>query len=116
VSERPELPSEVTTDEEEMLKVLIPIDGVRFLDVDSRFRSVRVSLETLEVAAACPTCGGTCELDGRLVREHAAELPAFGRTCIFEWHARRWRCSDPSCARVFVEPDPVEASGIRLVS
>jgi transposase len=111
-----QLPSEVTSDEEEMLKVLIPIEGVRFLDVDSRFRSVRVSLETLETTATCPACGKPAELAGRLVREHVAALPAFGKTCIFEWHARRWRCADPSCASVFEEADPVERSGIRLVS
>jgi hypothetical protein len=116
VSEHPEMPSDVTTDEDEMLKILIPIDGVRFLDVDSKFRSVRVSLETLETGAPCPSCAGPCVLDGRLVREHVAELDAFGKTCIFEWHARRWRCADPGCATVFVEADPVESSGIRLVS
>ena len=38
MSDRPELPSDVTTDEVEMMKILIPIDGVRFLDVDSNFR------------------------------------------------------------------------------
>lgn len=116
MSEGPELPPDLVTDEDEILRIMIPIDGVRFLGVDRKPRSVRVALETFDEGAACPLCGHACVPDGRPVREHVAALPAFGRTCIFEWHARRWRCSDASCANVFVEADPVVSSRIALLS
>ena len=59
-------------------------------------RSVRAVIETLDEEAVCSERGTTAEPAGRLVRE-IVDLRAFGRTMIFEWHARRRRCVNFRC-------------------
>jgi hypothetical protein len=80
----------------QVLETLLGVKGVHVIGMVSKPGSVRAVIETLEDEVVCSECGTSAEPAGRPVRE-IVDLPAFGRTVIFEWHVRRWRCVNPEC-------------------
>ncbi len=83
-------------DPTQVMEILLGVKGVCVIGMVSKSRSLRVVIETLDDEVLCSQCGMTAEPVGRPVRE-IVDLPAFGRTVIFEWHVRRWRCVNPEC-------------------
>lgn len=76
----------------EMLEIMLGLNGARVIDAVSKPEVFRAVIETRDETSACPSCGTLAVADGRRVLEHVDPLEAFGRTVVFEWHVRRWRC------------------------
>ena len=55
--------------------------------------------------AACPSCGGLSQRVHSTYQRQLQDLPWQGRAVVIQVRARRFRCSNPACARrTFVEP------------
>ena len=83
-------------DPAQVMETLLGVNGVHVIGMVSKSRSVRAVIETIDDEVGCSECATNAEPAGRPVRE-IVDLPAFGRTVIFEWHARRWRCVNLRC-------------------
>jgi hypothetical protein len=79
--------------DDEMLEIMLGLNGARVIDAVSEPEVFRAVIETRDEISACPSCGTLAVADGRRVLELVDPLQAFGRTVVFEWHVRRWRCS-----------------------
>lgn len=83
--------------------VLFGLPGVRVERVDRERSGVRVvHVETAEggSAAGCPGCGVvSMSVKGNVVTR-PVDLPYGPAPLRVEWHKRRWRCREPSCARL----------------
>jgi hypothetical protein len=88
-----------TQDGDEMLEVMLGVRGVHVIGAVSETTVFRAVVETLISEASCPSCGGDAVEDGRIVRDQVDPEEAFGRTVVFEWHVRRWRCEN-GCGQV----------------
>ena len=55
--------------------------------------------------AACPSCGGLSQRVHSTYQRQLQDLPWQGHAVVLQVRARRFRCSNPACARrTFVEP------------
>lgn len=81
--------------------LLLGLEGVAVERVESASGGARVVhvATASEMAAACPACG----VISTSVKEYATTRPAdvpYGEgPVLLRWHKRRWRCTEPRCAR-----------------
>jgi transposase len=99
--------------DDEMLEIMLGLNGARVIDAVSEPEVFRAVIETRDETAACPSCGTLADEDGRRVLEQVDPLEAFGRTVVFEWHVRRWRCSSECGEQPWEETLPAVGSAQR---
>src|SRR4051794_1264360 len=86
---------------------LFGVPGMHVIDVERTEPSapgrgaalVRVTVETDEREAFCPSCGAQAISHGRRVHR-AHDAPCFGAIAIVLWRKRIWRCPHAGCAQV----------------
>ena len=93
---KPEDNEYVAQDPTEIMEILLGVKGVHLIGVESKHSSFRAVIETLDDEVTCSNCATTAEPAGRPLRE-IVDQQAFGRTVIFQWHVRGWRCANPNC-------------------
>jgi transposase len=86
---------------------LFGVPGMHVIDVERveaspgrrRPALVRVSVETDEREAFCPSCGAQAVGHGRRLHR-AHDAPCFGAVTVVVWRKRIWRCPHRSCPQV----------------
>ena len=73
----------------------VPGMHVTEVQVDDQQRLV-LTVESAQLAAACPGCGVMAIGHGRRVRV-LHDAPSFGRVTLVRWLVRVWRCREPAC-------------------
>jgi transposase len=73
----------------------IPDMHVLSVEMDDQQRLV-LTVESGQLAAACPACGVMAVGHGRRVRV-LHDAPCFGRVTLLRWLVRIWRCREPLC-------------------
>ena len=69
--------------------------------------TITIALRTCRPTADCPNCGHVSERLHSWYRRTLTDLPWQGLAVQAELHTRRWRCSNPDCARqIFTERLP----------
>src|SRR2546423_8235947 len=82
--------------------ILFDLPGVRVRCVDrDAFGDRIVHVETAdEFASGCPSCGVVSTSVKEYVPSTPRDLPYGENGISVVWHKRRWRCTEPACARL----------------
>ena len=82
--------------------ILFDLPGVRVRYVDrDAFGDRIVHVETAdEFASGCPSCGVVSTSVKEYVTSTPRDLPYGENGISVVWHKRRWRCTEPACARL----------------
>jgi len=87
--------------------VMLGLNGFVLLSVSQRDGEFEQAIETLEVEAACRSCGVPARLHDRRPT-WVRDLPAGGRPVTLVWVKRVWRCAETLCATsTWTETSPV---------
>jgi transposase len=76
---------------------IFDVVGMHVLDVEvDDLQRLVLTVESGQLAAACPGCGVMAIGHGRRVRV-LHDAPSFGRVTLVRWLVRVWRCREPAC-------------------
>jgi transposase len=76
---------------------IFDVVGMHVLDVEvDDLQRLVLTVESAQLAAACPGCGVLAIGHGRRVRV-LHDAPCFGRVTLVRWLVRVWRCREPAC-------------------
>lgn len=100
-------------DDTEMMEVLLGVRSVHVIGAVNEPEGFRALIETKVEDATCPSCGAIALEDGRVVRDQVDPEENFGRRVVFEWHVRRWRCTQSCGQDPWEEPLPAVGSAQR---
>jgi transposase len=76
---------------------IFDVVGMHVLEVEvDDLQRLVLTVESAQLAAACPGCGAMAIGHGRRVRV-LHDAPSFGRVTRVRWLVRVWRCREPVC-------------------